>query len=357
MKLVASCAWLLQGFLAASFTAADDHVIEPRGEYAKIDVRLANETIATLLSGVDAEVARAIRAVEQAPQKYAPPVFFVLSNVLFDRGRKDDGAFWFYAGQLRARFDANRCADESARQAVSVLTEEFGPKINQYMFKDFARVEALVPKVVDWDRKTPHEYDHRWINLHGMAAMIESLDKPAGQPKPLSLPRAQWDAIADKTRADYLDGFQKARAMMQARAASPSPSTVPAPAGWEKQLVGHWKQELSSVLAHFPTNMPGQKPGEAGRREAAERFGLDWVVTPDTIAVVNLLVAPVRRAPPWPYRVVSVEGNAAELAVTPAEGSPFSWTIESLEPDLIRLMSGIEEVYRLRRVGAAAKPR
>ena len=348
---------LLTCFLAASGAAADDHVVAPVGEYATIDVRLTNATLETLLRGSEQDRTAAIEAILRTPEKYAPPVFFALSHVLFNQGRKDDGAFWFYAGQLRARFDANRCADVSARQAVGVLTEEFGPPINQYMFKDFTKVEALIPRVLEWDRKTPHEYDHRWINLHGMEAMMESLDA-SGKPKALSLPRADWDAIAEKTRADYRDGFEKAKAMMKERAAAvpPAPS-VPAKPGWERQLAGTWKQELSSVLLHFPQSLPGMAPGEKGREAAAERFRLEWVVTPDTIAVVNPMVAAERRQPPFHYRVASVEGNLATLAVTPSEGAAFAWTIESREPDLIRVLHGGEEIYTLRRVAAPARPR
>ena len=346
---------LLMILVAAPVLAADEHVVAPRGEYARVDVRLANETIAALTSGDEGERIRAIRAVEAAPERYAPPVFYVLSSVLFAAGRKDDAAFWFYAGQLRGRFDANRCADVSARQAVAVLNDQFGPPINLYMFKDTTKLEALIPNVVEWDRKTPHDYDHRWINLHGMTAMVESLDAPPGKPKPLSLPRAQWDAIAEKTRADYVEGLKKAVVMVKEKraAAAASTPTSPAPPGWERGLVGSWKQEISSVLRDFPQSLPGMKPGEAGRREAAERFRLEWTVGPDTLAVVNQMVAADRRPPPYHYKVVAVEGNVATLQVSPPEGPAFDWRVEYLEPDMIRLVGDAEEeVYRLRRVAA-----
>src|SRR6266545_1135181 len=97
---------LLVGLAPFAVVAADEHVVAPRGEYARIDVTLANETIAALTTGTEAEKGRAIQAVEAAPQKYAPPVLYVLSSALFARDRKDDAAFWFYAGQLRGRFDA-----------------------------------------------------------------------------------------------------------------------------------------------------------------------------------------------------------------------------------------------------------
>ena len=136
---------------------------------------------------------------------------------MFQDGKKDEGAFWFYAGQLRARFDANRCADVSARQAVGVLNQTYGSLINQYALQDIPKLESLVSRVIEWDKVTPHNYDHRWINLHGMNAMMSGLsskDAPAA-PATLSLPKDQWDSIAEKTRDHYLSGFKQAMASMK----------------------------------------------------------------------------------------------------------------------------------------------
>jgi hypothetical protein len=326
----------------------EEHAVAPRGEYAKIDVRLAQETIAALQSGVGSERARAIKAIETAPQKYAPPVFYVLAGVLFTEGRKDDAGFWFYAGQLRARFDANRCADVSARQAVAVLTDEFGSPINQYMFEDFAKVEALIPKVVDWDRKTAHDYDQRWINLHGMDAMLASLD-PAGKPKPLSLPQEEWDAIAEKTRSEYVEGVRQAGIMVKERAAATAArASVRAKPRWEQQLLGSWKMELSSLLTQVPKGTSGAEA--AARRTRLERARVEWTIRPDTIAIVNPLVEATRNTPPYRYRIVEVKGNIARLQLTPGDGPADEWDLEYLDPNLIGVLHGSQEVYRLRRV-------
>jgi hypothetical protein len=72
---------------------------------------------------------------------------------LVQKGDKDEGAFWFNAGQLSAHIDANRCADRSARQAVSLLNNPYGPLISQYTFDNLSMLEALIPKVVEWDRE------------------------------------------------------------------------------------------------------------------------------------------------------------------------------------------------------------
>jgi hypothetical protein len=60
----------------------------------------------------------------------------------------------------------------------------------------------VVERVVEWDRATPHDYDHRWINLHGMGAFTGATA--------LSRPAAQWPAIAEETRGGYLRGLEEA---------------------------------------------------------------------------------------------------------------------------------------------------
>lgn len=202
--------------LAQPFAGAETINLPPVGEYAKIDVKLAEQSIKDLTQGSPAEKEKRIAAIKSTPEKYVPAVFYVLSNQLFSQGQKEEGAFWFYAGQLRARYDANRCADISARSGVAVLNQEYGPMINKYMFQHIDKLEALIPKVIDWDRTTPHDYDQRWLNLHGMGAIETSLGDT--QKQSLSLPEAQWEEIAEKTRKDYMEGFREAMIEAKKRA-------------------------------------------------------------------------------------------------------------------------------------------
>lgn len=207
------------GFLATQVAVADTKTVTPTGEFAQIDTRLANETIQILAQGTADEKQSTIARIKANPENYAPPVFYVLSNVLFANAEKDEGAFWFYAGQLRARVDANICADSSARQAVGGLNRNFGAPINQYTFQDIPKLEMLVPKVVEWERQTRYNYDRRWVNLHGMGAMMSSLgaqNKDTSQAT-LSYPKDQWNDISEKTRTDYLSDFKEAVAQMKSK--------------------------------------------------------------------------------------------------------------------------------------------
>ncbi|WP_433504355.1 hypothetical protein ACQP04_32915 [Pseudonocardia halophobica] len=178
-------------------------VVEPTGEHATIDTALARDAIAGLLDA-DPDVRRRVaELVELEPERVAPPVLYALSEVLLDQGRPADAAFWFYAGQVRARFDARRCTDATAAAAVDALDERFGGPINRFAFTDPERLRRTVIRAVAWDRRTPHAYDHRWIALHGMGAYL-------GSDGPLSVPEGEWEALAARTRAEYLEGLRTA---------------------------------------------------------------------------------------------------------------------------------------------------
>ena len=180
--------------------------IKPKGIYKEIDVAQQNKVI-EILNGSDDELKRqAIDSVLKNPNSYNPPVIYALSSELFKQDKKDDASYWFYIAQLRARYDANLCLDNSAKQAVSILNNEYGLEINKYSFQDIDKLEKTVNKVVDFVRSNEENYDHRWINLHGMDAVLAGMNDK-GKKKELSQPKKKWAEIKKKTIDDYYNGF------------------------------------------------------------------------------------------------------------------------------------------------------
>ncbi len=161
-----------------------------------------NKTMTIFSQGSNSQKNSLITKIKAHPEKYAPPVFYALSDVLFKTDKKA-AMFWFYAGQLRARYDANRCTDVSAGAAIGSLNYSFGLQINQYAFKNLDQLKSTIEEVIKFDKKTPHKYDQRWINFHGMAAFDKNN-------KMTSKPRSEWEAIEQKTRDDYFKDFQNA---------------------------------------------------------------------------------------------------------------------------------------------------
>lgn len=205
---------LLLIFIGQSIFSQNQKNIEiaPKGLYAEIDVQRSNDLLKFLLKGEPEVKLKAAEEVLKNPNNYNPTVIFGLSQVLFNSVRKEEACFWFYVAQLRARYDANLCMDKTATSGLTVLNEQYGPEINQYAFKDLNKLKETVAKVVSYVRTNEENYDHRWMNLHGMDAIKASMEKGnsnRAHQKELSQPKANWKAIKEKTINDYYADFQE----------------------------------------------------------------------------------------------------------------------------------------------------
>ncbi|WP_085910674.1 MULTISPECIES: hypothetical protein [Pseudonocardia] len=177
-------------------------VVEPQGELRTVDTSGAVALMGRLLHADPAIRAAARAEVLAAPERMMPPVLFALSANLVAEGEMADAAAWFYAAQVRARFDAVRCTDTTAASALAVLRDRFGEPVNRWAFADPARVRRAAVRGVAWDRSAPHDYDHRWIALHGMGAFT-------GPSAEVSIPCEEWEPAAARVRAEYLTGLRE----------------------------------------------------------------------------------------------------------------------------------------------------
>lgn len=206
MKKIIFLLTIAFGLTTLSNAQTQTKEIKPKGVFNEIDVVRHNEAI-EILNGKNKKLKQQIiDSILKNPNFYNPPVIYALSRELFNQDKKDDAMYWFYVAQLRARYDANLCMDNSAKQAVSVLNGEYGPDINKYAFQDIDKLEKTVTKVVDFVRANEENYDHRWINLHGMDAVLSGMDDNA-EKKELSQPKDKWTEIKKKTLDDYYNGF------------------------------------------------------------------------------------------------------------------------------------------------------
>jgi hypothetical protein len=187
--------------VSATSVAQTTTYVKPKGIYAEIDVAGSNKAIENLSGENKTLQQQTLDSILSSPNSYNPPVLYALSRVLYNQDKKDEAAFWFYVAQLRARYDANLCLDNSAKDAVSILNNEYGPDINKYAFQNIDSLEKTVIKVVDYVRNNEENYDHRWINLHGMDAFLDAKSKKISEPK------GKWPAIKKKTIDDYYNGF------------------------------------------------------------------------------------------------------------------------------------------------------
>jgi hypothetical protein len=174
----------------------------PGGEYATIDTKADIAIIQQLRTGAPTENADLASQVTRDSGHYSPPVLFALAEWYYRRGQIDDALFWLNAAGLRGLFDAKICTDTSAQSAIAELSQMMPPDLYRQQWKDPARIKTIVDRVIDWDAKTPADYDHRWISLHGLKAVNSGLGM-SNPPGPLTLPQAQWHDIGEKNRQSY----------------------------------------------------------------------------------------------------------------------------------------------------------
>ncbi|HQP92102.1 MAG TPA: hypothetical protein PLU24_05450, partial [Candidatus Omnitrophota bacterium] len=198
--------------LSMVFAQEETRVVPSVGEYDKIRLNITDSQkaiIALKTGGPDAETT--IKNIESAPGKFIPVVFYQLAFSLFEQGKKEEAMVWLLRGELRARFDANRCADSTARSAVSAMNSMISQEFRVYMSEHLGKLVEIAKNTVEWDKITPYDYDQRWINLHGTQAISAGLKGEQDKEILLSLPQEQWPDIAERTRRKFIDGFQEAQ--------------------------------------------------------------------------------------------------------------------------------------------------
>lgn len=69
---------------------------------------------------------------------------------LFERGEKGRAAFWFYAGQLRAKYQLTG----ENRQLITIYLSLMGAPINAHAMRDVPKMTTMIEEVMSWDDKT-----------------------------------------------------------------------------------------------------------------------------------------------------------------------------------------------------------
>jgi WD40 repeat protein len=204
--------------------------VVPQGEYATIDTKPIIAVVLKLKNTTGHENDDLISEIEQHSANYAPPVFFSLADLLYRQNDLSDAIFWYNAGRLRGDFDAARCADISARDAINMLVLYTPTELRKAQFADVDKLRSIVQKVIQWDTTTPYNYEYRWINLHGLNAMRSGLGQSEANSEPLSLPQSTWTDLEKKNRDDYSRSVDSDITVWKQRQAQSSAAAASTPA-------------------------------------------------------------------------------------------------------------------------------
>lgn len=86
-----------------------------------------------------------------------PLEMFLPAFILFQNGEKDQAVFWFYAAQLRVRYQlAFQQGDRG--QLLQIMLMTTGPPINNYAFHDVKKLDRLIGQVLEWDKTAPNPF-------------------------------------------------------------------------------------------------------------------------------------------------------------------------------------------------------
>ncbi|MQR01365.1 hypothetical protein [Glaciimonas soli] len=196
--------------------------VAPKGEFSSIDTKPTMAIMQRLSSTTGHENDDLVNQIVKNPGNYMPPIFFALANLFYRQGDIDNAIFWFNAARLRGSFDADICTDVTARSAISGLVQQIPTDLRKKQFDDIPKLKNITARVLKWDEITPYNYDHRWISLHGMNAINSGLGNAAST-APLTVPRENWAALAQKNRDQYRASLDSAIDMVQKQRANTNP--------------------------------------------------------------------------------------------------------------------------------------
>jgi hypothetical protein len=199
---------LLTGLVLLTFSLKAQEVktieVKPVGIYAEIDIEGQNRMMKQLY---DPQTRNAsVDTIFNNITHYNPPVIYLFSEALFVNGEKESAIQWYLYAQLNAMYDAARCADNSAKQAVMILEERFRPTLDEYMKNNKNTITTSAEKSIDLFKKVQSDYDIRWINLHG----INSFEGAFGEELPKETPKLTEDKLLwPSMKAKVLKEFAK----------------------------------------------------------------------------------------------------------------------------------------------------
>jgi hypothetical protein len=176
--------------------------VKPVGVYAEIDIDGQNLMMKQLYDPVTRNAS--IDTIFNNITRYNPPVLYLFSQALYLNGEKESAVQWYLYAQLNAMFDAARCADNSAKQAVVILEDNIRPMLAVYLKQNKAVETKSAQMVLDLFKKLQPSYDIRWINLHGMGAFTgafgEELPKETSK---LTEDKSLWPDLLAKVLKEF----------------------------------------------------------------------------------------------------------------------------------------------------------
>jgi len=167
---------LIVGLAMVMTPALEACIAPPQTE--KVDPLLSPDA-GTRRATIDAFLAR--------PQATDPFAYAMLTNALWQEGRRRQAAFWFYVFQIRTRpwADVDKRGDGAAALRAA-LNDGLGQEINGWLGSDLDAWRDLAARAMSYEARLPL-----------------SADRPEG------VDAAAWSAAVATSRRTYREGYEK----------------------------------------------------------------------------------------------------------------------------------------------------
>ena len=180
----------------------------PITNYRTTDTVLAKQAqkLAALTQRPVSENASVVLSIAAHSNELEPAFLYEMARRLWDMGRIDDALEWFAIAGMRARYDAFRCTDATARQGILMLPSmaaNVQAGIEQYRTEfGAAGLRALTRPNLFLDSVSPW-----WICVHGMAAVRSAMEhRPLKEAEWLT-PQSEWPALRENLRQMFATYF------------------------------------------------------------------------------------------------------------------------------------------------------
>lgn len=132
---------------------------DPMAFYKLVDI-----VKTSLDSGNDAARPEYVKLVLKRPELANSSMLFLGAAYALDEGRLEDGAFMYFAAQMRATLDLKRYSSQlgGASAALSSISQTLGGAVNPEITKDANSYASVVGRLNDWELLPSEGYQPGW---------------------------------------------------------------------------------------------------------------------------------------------------------------------------------------------------
>ena len=208
-------------FLSFAACQADTKTLQSVGEYAEIDTRKDFSAI-EILQGPESEEKRILaEKIYQNPGSYSPFTLLYLGIYYLEKDSVYQALHYMRAGIFRATVDVEAAKDYSLEGILPLMTALMANTLhaffqkNPHKKKELSALIEVSRHLMDWDSKTPRNYDVRWPCLHSMkaikATVVNEVDAKTGYAT-----KEEYNEILKKHRSLFLAATKEEALSIQA---------------------------------------------------------------------------------------------------------------------------------------------